>query len=321
MAEPVLQVKHLKKYFTASAGIFASERRTVKAVDDVSFDVYPGETIGLVGESGCGKTTLGRTIVNLINATEGEVIFQGKDISKLSDKEMSPIRKDMQIVFQDPYGSLNGRMSIGSLIREPMQIHKMYDRAGCDRKVKELLESVGLRSYFANRYPHEFSGGQRQRIAIAKALATDPSFIVLDEPVSALDVSVQSQVLNLLAKLRKERQLTYLFISHDLSVVRFVSDRVAVMYLGAIVEMAEANELYDNHKHPYTEALLSAMPDIHSRGRKEKKLLEGDVPSPINLPKGCRFHTRCKYAKPECKEVPPELTEVSPGHFVACHCR
>lgn len=316
---PILEVKNLKQHFIAGSGLFSSAAKTVKAVDDVSFTVQRGETLGLVGESGCGKTTLGRTILNLIKPTSGEVIFEGQDLAKLEEKEMRAVRKRLQIVFQDPYGSLNGRMAVGSLIREPLEVHHLLDPEGRDAKAKELLEAVGLRGYYANRYPHEFSGGQRQRIAIARALATDPHFIVLDEPVSALDVSVQSQVLNLLVHLKRDHGLTYLFISHDLSVVRHISDRIAVMYMGKIVELAEADTLFEKHMHPYTEALLAAMPDMSSRGRKKKELLEGDLPSPINLPSGCRFHTRCKYATEACKTHEPMLTEVAPGHFVACN--
>lgn len=316
---PILEVKNLKQYFVAGSGLFSTATKTVKAVDDVSFSIQRGETLGLVGESGCGKTTLGRTILNLQKPTSGEVIFEGQDLAKVSEKEMRALRKHLQIVFQDPYGSLNGRMAVGSLIREPLEVHNMLDPAQRDEKVKALLEAVGLRGYYANRYPHEFSGGQRQRIAIARALATDPSFIVLDEPVSALDVSVQSQVLNLLFHLKQDRQLTYLFISHDLAVVRHISDRIAVMYMGKIVELAETDELFEHHLHPYTEALLGAMPDIAARGRKKKALLTGDLPSPINLPSGCRFHTRCKYSTEACQQIEPTLTEAAPGHFVACN--
>ena len=316
---PILEVKNLKQYFVAGSGLFSTATKTVKAVDDVSFSIQRGETLGLVGESGCGKTTLGRTILNLQKPTSGEVIFEGQDLAKVSEKEMRALRKHLQIVFQDPYGSLNGRMAVGSLIREPLEVHNMLDPAQRDEKVKALLEAVGLRGYYANRYPHEFSGGQRQRIAIARALATDPSFIVLDEPVSALDVSVQSQVLNLLFHLKLDRQLTYLFISHDLAVVRHISDRIAVMYMGKIVELAETDELFEHHLHPYTEALLGAMPDIAARGRKKKALLTGDLPSPINLPSGCRFHTRCKYSTEACQQIEPTLTEAAPGHFVACN--
>jgi oligopeptide/dipeptide ABC transporter ATP-binding protein len=271
-----------------------------------------------VGESGCGKTTLGRTILNLIKPTSGAVLFEGQNLAQLSEKDMRAVRKRIQIVFQDPYGSLNGRMAVGSLIREPLEVHNLLGSGTRDAKVKELLEAVGLRGYYANRYPHEFSGGQRQRIAIARALATSPRLIVLDEPVSALDVSVQSQVLNLLAHLKREHALTYFFISHDLVVVRHISDRIAVMYMGRIVELAKADALYERHLHPYTEALLAAMPDMKARGRKKKDLLEGDLPSPINLPSGCRFHTRCKYAAEACKANEPMLTEAAPGHLVAC---
>lgn len=317
--DPILELKHLKRYFVAGGSAFSSESKMVKAVDDISFAIKKGETLGLVGESGCGKTTLGRCITKLVEPGTGEIIFEGRHIEHLSESAMRPLRKSIQIVFQDPYGSLNGRMSIGSLIREPLDVHGLLSRSERDERVKQLLEAVGLRGYYANRYPHEFSGGQRQRIAIARAMATDPSFIVLDEAVSALDVSVQSQVLNLLSRLKHERNLTYLFISHDLAVVRHISDRIAVMYMGRIVELADADELFENHQHPYTKALLSAMPSIKSRCRGTRELLEGDPPSPINLPSGCRFHTRCKYACKECESHEPELTEVAPGHWCACN--
>lgn len=314
----ILEVKDLKRYFVAGSGLFSSEKKTVKAVDDISFVLKRGETLGLVGESGCGKTTLGRCITKLVEPSSGEIIFQGRHIEKFSEEQMRPLRRDMQIVFQDPYGSLNGRMAIGSLIREPLDVHGMLTKEERDERVKVLLEAVGLKSYYANRYPHEFSGGQRQRIAIARAMVTDPSFVVLDEAVSALDVSVQSQVLNLLAKFKGERELTYLFISHDLAVVRHISDRIAVMYMGRVVELADADELFKHHVHPYTNALLSAMPSIHNRKRGMRELLTGDPPSPINLPSGCRFRTRCKYACEACSQQEPKLTEVAPGHWSAC---
>ncbi|MBX7218971.1 MAG: ABC transporter ATP-binding protein [Blastocatellia bacterium] len=308
---PLLEVSHLKKYFPAGKG-------QVKAVDDVSFSVLRGETLGLVGESGCGKTTVGRSILRLIEPTAGEVSFEGKNLLKLSAGEMRAKRRDMQIIFQDPYASLNPRMKVGDAIAEPLTIHGIGEKATRREQVAELLRVVGLAPEYADRYPHEFSGGQRQRIGIARALALKPKFIVADEPVSALDVSVQAQVVNLLQDLQEQFQLTYLFISHGLAVVEYLCDRVGVMYLGKIVEIAPSRVLYENPKHPYTQALLSSIPVPDPTLRRERVPLTGDVPTPLNPPAGCRFHTRCPYAKPECKEKEPPLREVEPSHAAAC---
>lgn len=317
---PLLEVRNLVKHFPITKGIiFSKQVGAVKAVDGVSFTINRGETLGLVGESGCGKSTTGRLILRLIEATSGEVIFEGRNILKLGREEMRELRRDMQIIFQDPYASLNPRMTVGDIIGEPLHIHGIARGKEKDRRVRELLEVVGLASYHARRYPHEFSGGQRQRIGVARALAVNPKIIVCDEPVSALDVSIQAQVINLLQDLQEEFGLTYLFIAHDLSVVKHISDRVAVMYLGKIVELAEKDELYDNPLHPYTKALLSAIPIPDPTLKRERIILEGDVPSPINPPPGCRFHTRCPVAQEVCKEKDPAFEEVRPGHFTACH--
>ena len=322
MAEPLLRVKNLKKYFPIRGGLFSREVARVHAVDDVSFDMQPGETLGLVGESGCGKSTTGRTILRLIEPTSGEVWFDGKNVTTLDKRSLRHLRKEMQIIFQDPYASLNPRMTVGSIIGEALVIHKLAkNRREREARVVELLETVGLSADHLRRYPHEFSGGQRQRIGIARALAVSPKLIVADEPVSALDVSVQAQVVNLLEDLQVKFGLTYLFIAHDLSVVEHISTRVAVMYLGKIVEIASANELYSNPKHPYTEALLSAVPIPDPTMKRKRILLEGDVPSPINPPSGCRFHTRCSHRVPSCSEHDQVLKEVSTGHWVACQVR
>lgn len=320
MTENLIEVRHLKKYFPIKGGILARTVENVKAVDDVSLFIRKGETLGLVGESGCGKTTVGRTILRLINADGGEILFDGKDILKYSKKELRKIRHDMQIVFQDPNSSLNPRMLVRDIVGEPLIINGMKKGSELEKKIGSLLEAVGLNAVDMNRYPHEFSGGQRQRICIARALALHPRFIVLDEPTSALDVSVQSQILNLLEDLQKEFQLTYLFISHNLIVVRYLSDRVAVMYLGKIVELAKTEELFDNPKHPYTQALLSAIavPDPAIK-RKNRIILEGDVPTPINPPSGCRFHTRCRHKMDICEKAIPEFKDIGGEHFVACH--
>jgi len=318
----LLEVNNLKMYFPVTAGIIM--QRTVaeiKAVDDVSFFIRKGETLGLVGESGCGKTTTGRCILRLYEPTGGQVTYDGQNLQEMSTGEMRRMRRQMQIIFQDPYGSLNPRMTCGDIVGEPLLVHKLTAGKGEYRdRVTQLLTVVGLNPYMADRYPHEFSGGQRQRIGIARALAVNPSFIVCDEPVSALDVSIQAQVINLLEELQEEFGLTYLFIAHDLSVVRHISDRVAVMYLGHIVEIADRNELYENPLHPYTKALLSAVPipDPIVEQQRERIILEGDVPSPLNPPPGCVFHTRCPVAIDDCQLEIPELREVSPEHWVAC---
>jgi oligopeptide transport system ATP-binding protein len=319
MAQPLLQVKNLKKYFPIKGGILSKTVGHVQAVDDISFELYPGETVGLVGESGCGKSTAARTILRLIEPTAGEVFFEGQDILKLGKKPMRSLRRQMQIIFQDPYASLNPRMTVASIVGEPLEIHKIAKGRAKEESVANILEKVGLRPEHMRRYPHEFSGGQRQRIGIARALALNPKLIIGDEPVSALDVSIQAQVINLLEDLQHEFNLTYLIIAHDLSVVEHISDRVAVMYLGKIVELATDRELYRNPSHPYTEALLSAVPRPDPSIKKQRILLPGDVPSPINPPSGCRFHTRCLYAKADCKTVEPPLQDIGGGHYVACH--
>jgi oligopeptide transport system ATP-binding protein len=319
MAQPLLQVKNLKKYFPIKGGILSKTVGHVQAVDDISFDLYPGETVGLVGESGCGKSTAARTILRLIEPTSGEVFFEGQDILKLGKKPMRSLRRQMQIIFQDPYASLNPRMTVASIVGEPLEIHKIAKGRAKEESVANILEKVGLRPEHMRRYPHEFSGGQRQRIGIARALALNPKLIIGDEPVSALDVSIQAQVINLLEDLQHEFNLTYLIIAHDLSVVEHISDRVAVMYLGKIVELATDRELYENPSHPYTEALLSAVPRPDPSIKKQRIILPGDVPSPINPPSGCRFHTRCLYAKADCKTVEPPLQDIGGGHYVACH--
>lgn len=321
-SEVLLEVKNLKKYFPITQGILIQRKvADVKAVDGISLYVNEGETLGLVGESGCGKSTTGRTILQLYRPTEGEVLFRGKDLAKLKGEELRKMRADMQMIFQDPYASLNPRMTVGDIIAEPLEVHGIAKGKEKQERVKELLAVVGLNPYFVNRYPHEFSGGQRQRIGIARAIAVQPDFIVCDEPVSALDVSIQAQVINLLEELQEKFHLTYLFIAHDLSVVRHISDRVAVMYLGKIVEMTDRNTLYENPLHPYTRALLSAVPipDPVIEEKRERIILVGDVPSPVNPPSGCRFHTRCPLAIPICKQVAPEWRDVGGGHFVECH--
>jgi oligopeptide/dipeptide ABC transporter ATP-binding protein len=319
MAQPLLEVRDLKKYFPIKGGIFSKTIGHVQAVDGISFQLFPGETVGLVGESGCGKSTAARAILRLIEPTGGEVLFEGQDILKLGKKPMRSLRREMQIIFQDPYASLNPRMTVASIVGEPLEIHKIAKGRQKEEKVANILEKVGLRPEHMRRYPHEFSGGQRQRIGIARALALNPKLIIGDEPVSALDVSIQAQVINLLEDLQKEFNLTYLIIAHDLSVVEHISNRVAVMYLGKIVEMASDRELYRNPSHPYTEALLSAVPRPDPTIKKQRIILSGDVPSPINPPSGCRFHTRCLYAKADCKVNEPQLEDIGGGHYVACH--
>ncbi|MGQ9848452.1 MAG: ABC transporter ATP-binding protein [Aggregatilineaceae bacterium] len=318
----LVEVQGLKKYFPIKSGIvFQREVAAVKAVDGVSFDIYEGETLGLVGESGCGKSTTGRTILQLHRATAGSVKFEGEELTTLKGESLRKMRRKMQMIFQDPYASLNPRMSVGRIVAEPLVVHNIGTKKEREERVAELLELVGLNPYFVRRYPHEFSGGQRQRIGLARALALNPKFIVADEPISALDVSIQAQVVNLLQKLQEDLGLTYLFIAHDLSMVRHLCNRVAVMYLGKIVEIADSEELYTNPLHPYTQALLSAVPvpDPVVEEKRQRIILKGDVPSPVNPPKGCHFNTRCPVSVDVCYEEDPELVEVLPGHWVACH--
>jgi oligopeptide transport system ATP-binding protein len=315
----LLEVENLKKYYPVSGGLLYRHLGDIKAVDGVSFYIMEGEALGLVGESGCGKSTLGRTILRLEEPTEGKLIYRGTDITKLNKKELRGLRKEIQIIFQDPQSSLDPRMTIGQSIGEALLIHGLRDERQRGRRVGEMLARVGLESQHALRYPHEFSSGQRQRIGIARALALSPRLIIADEPVSALDVSVQAQILNLMLDLRREFRLAYLFIAHDLSVIRQVSQRVAVMYLGRIVELAEAGEIFANALHPYTEALVSAIPSIRRGKKKTRILLPGSVPSPLNPPPGCRFHTRCHRVMPVCHQVEPQLKDVGNRHLVACH--
>lgn len=316
--EKLVEVKNLKKWFWIGKGIFG-KKEAVRAVDNVSFYIEKREVLGLVGESGCGKTTCGKTILRVLDPTAGSIFFKGQNITHLERKELLKFRKRMMIIYQDPFGSLDPRMTIGSTIAEPMEVHKIIPRKEQEEKVIEIMGKVGLLSDQINRYPHEFSGGQRQRIGIARALATNPEFIVADECVSALDVSIQAQIINLLQDLQKEFGLTLLFVAHDLSVIKHICDRVAVMYLGKIVESAPKKELFNNPQHPYTQALLSAIPIPKSGLRKKGHILMGDVPSPENPPSGCRFHTRCPYVKTRCKEVEPELKCFENKHYIACH--
>ena len=318
--ETLLHVDDLKMHFPIYRGVFQRQVGAVRAVDGVSFDVKRGETLGLVGESGCGKSTTGRTILQLYKPTAGKVTFDGTDLITLKGEQMRQMRRKMQMIFQDPYASLNPRMTVAQLVGEPLMVHNVATGAEINQRVEHLLEIVNLNPAFASRYPHEFSGGQRQRIGVARALALQPSFIICDEPISALDVSIQAQVVNLLEELQQQFNLTYLFIAHDLSMVRHISDRVAVMYLGVIVELASRDELYSKPLHPYTQALLSAVPipDPIADAKRKRTILQGDVPSPANPPSGCRFRTRCPIAEAVCAETRPEFREIKPGHFVAC---
>lgn len=316
----ILEVKHLKKYFPLKKGKFKEGDPCVKAVDDITFDLYEGETLGLVGESGCGKSTLGRTIIRLYEPTSGEVIFEGEDVAEKSRKEMRALREEMQFIFQDPYSSLNPRMTVFNILAEPLIAHGKFKRGPeLDAYVKNLMDRCGLPSYYCYRYPHQFSGGQRQRIGIARSLALDPSFIICDEPVSALDVSIQSQIINLMKDMQEEKNISYIFISHDLSVVKHISDRVGVMYLGSMMELADKNEIYSNPQHPYTRALIGAIPLPDPTKRKEMQVIQGEIPSNVNIPKGCKFNPRCPFAKDICREQEPATKEVKPNHFVKCH--
>lgn len=318
--QPLLEAKNLKKYFPIKKGLLGRTDTFVKAVDDISLQVFKGETLGIVGESGCGKSTTGRLLIRLLEATEGEVFYNSKNILESNRKEMRQLRKDLQIIFQDPYSALNPRMTVGDIIEEPLVNFHLYGSSQERKKrVLELLDVVGMPKNSYNRFPHEFSGGQRQRIGIARALAVDPKLIIADEPVSALDVSIQSQVLNLLRDIQKEFDLTYIFISHDLSVVDHFCDRIAVMYLGKIVEISSKKEFYEKSYHPYSQALLSAIPKQHPSEKKERIILTGDVPSPSNPPTGCAFHPRCPFAMDICKEVDPKLVPIENGRFVSCH--
>jgi oligopeptide transport system ATP-binding protein len=320
--EPLLKVKDLKKHFAVRGGVFSRVVDHVHAVDGVSLEVAQGETLGVVGESGCGKSTTGRCILRLIEPTSGEIWFQGEDVRKMGTERLRALRRDMQIIFQDPYASLNPRLTVGGIIGEALQIHNLAkNNKEIEERVVGLLETVGLRPEYMHRYPHEFSGGQRQRIGIARALAVEPKLIVCDEPVSALDVSVQAQVINLLEDLQEKFGLTYLFIAHDLSVVEHISDRVAVMYLGRVVEIATAKDLYANPRHPYTEALLSAVPIPDPKAKRKRIVLQGDVPNPIRPPPGCHFHTRCPIAVDRCSKDVPQLRQTAQGHWVSCHLR
>jgi oligopeptide transport system ATP-binding protein len=318
MTTPLLEVRGLKKHFAVTRGL-AQERAFVRAVDGVDLSIMRGETLGLVGESGCGKTTVGRLILRLIEASEGEILFDGRNVTRLDAAELRALRKSFQIIFQDPFASLNPRMTVSEIVGRPMEIHGIIRRADRDTKVAELLATVGLRPEHLSRYPHEFYGGQRQRIGIARALGTQPKLVVADEPTSALDVSVQAQILNLMKDLQARFGLTYLFISHNIGVIRHISDRLAVMYLGKVVEMGEKRSLFASPLHPYTQALLAAVPSLDPRRRREEVLLEGDVPSPINPPAGCRFHTRCRAAMPHCSRIEPAFRQLDGSRWVACH--
>jgi oligopeptide/dipeptide ABC transporter ATP-binding protein len=318
VSAPLLEVNNLKKHFAVARGL-AREKAFVRAVDGVDFTVDRGETLGLVGESGCGKTTVGRLILRLIDPTEGSIRLEGEELTALDGKRLQPLRRSFQIIFQDPFASLNPRMTVSEIVGRPMEIHGLIRHAERDEKAAELLAAVGLRREQLSRYPHEFSGGQRQRIGIARALATRPKLVVADEPSSALDVSVQAQILNLMKDLQRRYGLTYLFISHNIGVIRHISDRVAVMYLGKMVEMADKRALFAQPAHPYTQALLAAVPSLDPRQRKEDVILEGDVPSPVNPPSGCRFHTRCRFAMPRCREEEPAFKHLADQRWAACH--
>ena len=320
-SQNILEVKHLKKYFPVQSVALRKEPKAVRAVDDVSFSIRRGETFSLVGESGCGKSTTGRCTIGLLPSTEGEIRYDGRDITHLKTKERAALTTDLQMIFQDPYSSLDPRKTVGDIIEEPLLIHHMCDsKEERMERAMDMVRKVGLREDQYFRYPHEFSGGQKQRIGIARALIVKPKFVVCDEPVSALDVSIQSQVLNLLEEMKEEFGITYLFISHNMSVVRYISDRIGVMYLGHLVEIADCEELYKNPLHPYTQALLSAVPEVNPHMRKEHIVLKGDIPSPLNPPSGCVFHNRCFRNKPMCEDAVPQLEEVLPGHYVACYC-
>ena len=317
--DAILEIRHLRKCFPLKKSITGKVLSELVAVDDVSFKLKAGETLGIVGESGCGKTTLGRAILKLHQPTDGKIIFMGEDITDAPSHKMRDIRKKMQIIFQDPYSSLPPRSTVGDILSEPVKVHGIVPKDEVKDYVLDLMEKCGLRDYYYERYPHEFSGGQRQRICIARALSVNPSLVICDEPVSALDVSIQAQIINLLKELQRDLNLTYVFISHDLSVVKFISDKIGVMYLGSMVEFGNKKDIFDNPIHPYTKALFSAIPNPNPDVKMERIQLAGDIPSPANPPKGCRFHTRCPYAKEICKHIPPEYKEYEEGHFAACH--
>ena len=317
--EAVLEVRHLRKTFPMKKTMMGKVTKELVAVDDISFKLMPGETLGIVGESGCGKTTAGRAILKLHQPTGGQIIFDGQDITNYNSQQMREIRKQMQIIFQDPYSSLPPRSTVGGILSEPVEVHNIVPKAQVKDYVLELMEKCGLRDYYYERYPHEFSGGQRQRICIARALSVNPKLVICDEPVSALDVSIQAQIINLLKDLQRQMNLAYVFISHDLSVVKFISDKIGVMYLGSMMEFGTKEAIFKNPLHPYTKALFSAVPNPDPTVKMERIKLEGDIPSPANPPMGCRFHTRCPYAKEICKHIPPEYKEYEEGHFAACH--